>query len=730
MNLDRLYSLVAALTLAVIAVLLATLWTESGQPWQWYQKEFAARTAADRPARLEAAATPQDRSRLLDALELADGRRPALREIAVTKLGEVSRCVTCHVAVTEPLAARAEFPFNKHPESYLDPRWHPVERYGCLICHGGEGRATDADAAHGLEVCGATPRRSGEYVQAACSRCHRERPIEAAPAWNLGRALVAESGCSGCHDLGPDLPGVHTGPPLAGLGSKTTTAWLTVWLRDPAAVRPDTRMPRTPMAADEIKSLVALLFSSRDPQIDAQNGEYASLPVDLARRGRTLAQQDLACADCHDIPDLQRAGEYAIPGRRLALNLAGTGDKLTPAWIAALLDDPTRRLPTADMPRYGLAGDDRRALVAFLAGLRSSLKLPPPGRQTDTPAGPAASDAELRKGSDVLANKGCPSCHATGDLSPELRFGPSLAAVGDRQSWELDWGSAAVTPGDRHLITYLLRKLERPRQFHDDLGAANPLRMPTFRFSGPQRRAVATYLLSRTAAPIPQEYVVTRPTDNVPRSACPTVFFSNAIDSIPGRLAPIVARYHCTACHAIAGQGGNLAPAFDGIGSKVRPDWLRNYLADPTPVRPGLQVAMPRLFLAPAELDALVAALNAVADPRVSAEVTSASGSTTTEAELGRKLFLTGIGPGSETIGVCAACHRHGGPGGAVGPDLTHAVARLQPEWVYAWLRLGNRLVPATRMPSFNLSDADARRLAAFVLSDLPAAAPGQGGQP
>ncbi len=725
MNLDRLYSLVAALSLTVLAVLLAALWTESDQPWQWYQKEFAARTAADRPARLAAASTPMARRQLFDAIELADGRQPALREIAVPQLGEVSRCVTCHVAVTEPLVARAEFPFKKHPESYLDPRWHPVERYGCLICHGGEGRATDADAAHGLEVRGATPRRSGEYVQAACSRCHRERPIVAAPAWNLGRALVAENGCSGCHDLGPDLPGALTGPPLSGLGSKTTAAWLTEWLRDPAAVRPDTRMPRTPLAAEEIKSLVALLSNSRERQVDALGDEFTSLPVDFARRGRTLAQQDLACADCHDFPGLQRPGGYPIPGRRLALNLAGAGDKLTPAWIAALLDDPARRLPTAEMPRYGLAGDDRRALIAFLAGLRSSLKLPPPGRQPADPA-MAPNDAELRKGRDVLARQGCPSCHITGDpTSSELRIGPSLATVGDLQPWQIDWGSATVSPGDRHLITYFLRKLQRPRQFHDDLGAVNPLRMPTFRFSGPQSRAVATYLLSRSVRTVPDEYLV-------PRSAGPTAFVSSVGESVPGRLAPLLSRYRCTACHALAGQGGAIAPALDGLGTKLRTDWLRDYLAAPSPIRPGIQVSMPRLFLAPAELDAIMVALNAVADPRVSADVPAISGSNAmaTEAELGRKLFLTGVGSDGETVGVCAACHRHGSPGGAAGPDLTHAAARLQSEWVYAWLRLGHRLVPATRMPSFNLSDTEARRLAAFVFSDLPAKTPGQGGKP
>lgn len=51
----------------------------------------------------------------------------------------------------------------------------------------------------------------------------------------------------------------------------------------------------------------------------------------------------------------------------------------------------------------------------------------------------------------------------------------------------------------------------------------------------------------------------------------------------------------CSGCHSVGGQGGNVGPALDGISSRLDPDYLRKWIADPQAVKPG--TAMPNLGL-------------------------------------------------------------------------------------------------------------------------------------
>jgi cytochrome c oxidase subunit 2 len=74
---------------------------------------------------------------------------------------------------------------------------------------------------------------------------------------------------------------------------------------------------------------------------------------------------------------------------------------------------------------------------------------------------------------------------------------------------------------------------------------------------------------------------------------------------------------------------------------------------------------------------------------------------------------------------ACVGCHAiRGVSAGALGPDLTHFGSRAlfgaglwptTPEHVVAWLKDPPALKPGAKMPSLNLSDAEARALAAYL---------------
>jgi len=76
-------------------------------------------------------------------------------------------------------------------------------------------------------------------------------------------------------------------------------------------------------------------------------------------------------------------------------------------------------------------------------------------------------------------------------------------------------------------------------------------------------------------------------------------------------------------------------------------------------------------------------------------------------AEVGKQLYMTKYG--------CNGCHKIGDEGGKVGPALDRAGFRLNPTWVYRWLRNPQAMKSDTRMPSLGLNDADAKAVALYL---------------
>ncbi len=75
--------------------------------------------------------------------------------------GETEYCLTCHADLPE-----------------ISPS-HPVESFGCVLCHGGQPLALDADLAHSTMRGGDNPSRL-EVVEASCggSECHSGDPTD------------------------------------------------------------------------------------------------------------------------------------------------------------------------------------------------------------------------------------------------------------------------------------------------------------------------------------------------------------------------------------------------------------------------------------------------------------------------------------------------------------------------------------------------------------------------
>jgi len=77
------------------------------------------------------------------------------------------------------------------------------------------------------------------------------------------------------------------------------------------------------------------------------------------------------------------------------------------------------------------------------------------------------------------------------------------------------------------------------------------------------------------------------------------------------------------------------------------------------------------------------------------------------QVKLGKKLY-------TDTYG-CNGCHSINDVGGLVGPTLDRAGFRLNPTWIYRWIRNPQAMKKHTRMPNLGASDADARALTYYL---------------
>ena len=217
---------------------------------------------------------------------------------------------------------------------YLDANGpHPINSFGCTICHGGQGSGTDFTfASH-------TPRTSRKadewekkyhwqaihiwdfpmlpkrFIESSCLKCHHEvTDVPQAKKLQSGFQRIVKFGCTGCHTIGgegssgPDLTDERqVGPNLSHIAAKDAKDWVLKWITNPHAFRPDSRMPRFyglannndakddwPKNYAEIHSITHYLFAKSTPPAD-----FVDPPAKTdSAKGKELFLQK-GCLACH-----------------------------------------------------------------------------------------------------------------------------------------------------------------------------------------------------------------------------------------------------------------------------------------------------------------------------------------------------------------------------------------------------------------------------------------------
>ncbi len=306
-----------------------------------------------------------------------------IQQILLPELNRVDRCTTCHLAAEDPSYGGYPQPLAYHPRHDE----HPFDKFGCTICHRGQGRATTTEDAHGNVAHWDQPMLPLKYIEASCGQCHEAADNPAAPRLARGAQVFETVGCRGCHKLG-GVGGV-VGPELDRVGARRSPEWLRAHFLEPAAVTPGSGMPPQKLSEPDIDAVVLFMLSQTG---EALPGFYASMKViPSAAQGLHLFQQK-GCIGCHSM-----GGQ----GGKVGPALDDVGLRRKPEWIIQHFRDPQTVSPGTVMPKFGFTEAEARALTDFLLHKRDqavALEIP-------------ALMSPVDRGREVFRKYGCAGCH-------------------------------------------------------------------------------------------------------------------------------------------------------------------------------------------------------------------------------------------------------------------------------------------------------------------------------
>ena len=469
--------------------------------------------------------------------------------------------------------------------------------------------------------------------------------------------------------------------------------------------------------------------------------DYPMLPTSMT---------EASCAKCHKqqvyIPNadslnlayatFERAGCYACHKTKgFDTNMRKPGpiltkiqSKLRPEWVKDWIRNPRAVKPTTWMPRFFYNSNNSspedavrneteiNAIVAYLFAnseqYESAVKTPPHG--------------DAKSGEQIVKSIGCQGCHVVGEgsreqLGPRRTFGQPLENIGNKATfeWIFDW-------------------VRDPKHYNPNTY------MPNLRLTDAQAADVATYLMTLKggAGDTAKAAADAKTTDDVLLDYLKNVMPFEDAKAQLAKWNPeqrqqelgsrAISRYGCFSCHDIKGfekaqsigtdlseEGSKLVTRLDfafitDIPHTSKTAWFRTKLHDPRifdkgrVLQPLEKLRMPNYDLTDAEVNRLLTAIMSFQreiQPPAAMPVRNAR----LDYEVNGRTLVHRRN--------CVGCHIIEGDGGdfvklvadpSLGPPmLTPEGARVQPDWLYAFLRGPITIRPwlNVRMPTFGLDD-------------------------
>jgi cytochrome c2 len=516
---------------------------------------------------------------------------------------------------------------------------------GCVGCHRYEGFDREADALSGsrqsttqiedqITANEKLIRQDTEAANQAADDAEAQRLLAHAESLRVSNSLLAARKDQlnlQSKFLMQDQKKI--GPNLKDVRLKLRKEWIPVWLKDPQAFRPGTKMPTfwrfgvDSDGDDQIKAIAAYLWQQ------SFDGKVGYQPLGDSAHGKELFETR-GCLACHSI------GEPDSPiGGTFAANLQRVGEKANFDYIVRWIHNPRERwapycpkekrdLTAEDyakhnqpfvfdtelhsrcpndgaelqvqnmtvMPNFRLADSDARDIATYLFSLS-----PPPSYEDAS----FMDDPNLKdKGQALIKQYGCAGCHEIKGFEEEQRIGKELTVEGATPIERLDFALLTKSAEEGHDPLnlhgehtekpwynhkgFFEHKLAEP-SIYDQGKEKDPkdrLRMPKPFLTPEWRNALTTFLLGSVGTE----------GSNVPRS----LFFDPQDQRRQDIQAGwwVVKKYNCMGCHQI--QPGQrsvlmdvpfyttpegkdlLPPRLTSEGARVDPNWLLRFLHDPS----------------------------------------------------------------------------------------------------------------------------------------------------
>ncbi|MBI5505715.1 MAG: c-type cytochrome [Deltaproteobacteria bacterium] len=389
-----------------------------------------------------------------------------LRQIVAPALDVTDRCVSCHVGMAPgEQGIKTDRLFAKHRDVVHDPA-----DLGCTTCHGGQGRATEKDAAHGDIEFWPEPMIPARYSYAGCGRCHTHLAVPNLDGVARGRDLLERYDCLACHKLEgrggtlrPGGAGGMEGPDLSRVGAKgIDPSWYDKHeaARDAALAAPTTgaavaaasSAPATPTASPAAwKASFSDIGAEDRAQIEVFLSSRFGAPELIESKALF---HSLGCRGCHklsgvggdDGPDLTKEG-LIDPGRRAFSHVPG---KRTVAnWLAAHFRAPSVVMPGSAMPEFGLDERSIDRLVFYMLSLRHN-DLPEKFLPDDRALADRFGKREFAADGATLYGSFCAACHGPSGEGMRYPGMTAFPAIGNRDFLAVasdDFLRATITHG-------------------------------------------------------------------------------------------------------------------------------------------------------------------------------------------------------------------------------------------------------------------------------------------
>jgi mono/diheme cytochrome c family protein len=194
----------------------------------------------------------------------------------------------------------------------------------------------------------------------------------------------------------------------------------------------------------------------------------------------------------------------------------------------------------------------------------------------DTNEQPAAAMTLEGTSAEAFFVANCVPCHELPTAGKGVNIPPDLRFEGSRVFFE--W-----------LVEFLYDS-ERERIRWQSEGVRSPLVMPPYKLTRSTAEALASYLSARQDETL------------IPPSGIDWGSSELSESAAEGR--KLFEEYQCEGCHMVGGVGKEIGPSLDGVGTRLRPDFMYRWLLDPQTIVPG--TPMPNKDLWEEEAQALV----------------------------------------------------------------------------------------------------------------------------